>query len=133
MDEYEVQFIAEALKRNLLFEKLSSVQVAQAISLMGKVEVAVGERICTQGEEDAKLMYIVLSGAFDVVVKKDSKSEPQKVARVEAGYGAGRLTCGEVKCMAAEAISALLHRHQAARERVTDEDVARFQAVRPLL
>ena len=29
MDEYEVQFIAEALKRNLLFEKLSSVQVTQ--------------------------------------------------------------------------------------------------------
>ena len=84
MDEYEVQFIAEALKRNLLFEKLSSVQVAQAISLMGKMEVALGERICTQGEEDAKLMYVVLSGAFDVVVKKDAKTEPQKVARVEA-------------------------------------------------
>ena len=56
-----------------------------------------------------------------------------ELARVEAEYGAGRLTCGEVKRMAADAISALLRRHQAARERVTDDDVARFQAVRPLL
>ena len=71
------------------------VQVAQAISLMGKMEVALGERICTQGEEDAKLMYVVLSGAFDVVVNRARRGGRARnsgaIRRHSAQFGFGAI------------------------------------------
>ena len=58
--------------------------------------------------------------------------DDDELARVEAAYAAGLLSCGEVKQRAAEAVSEILTRHQQARARVTAEDVKRFTAVRPL-
>lgn len=52
---------------------------------------------------------------------------------VEREYAAGRLTCGEVKAMAAEAIGDVLRRHQTIRERLTAEEIAGFQVARLLV
>jgi len=73
--------------------------------------------------------------SIDVPIKYLQYFEPDDalLSRVEAEYATGARTSGEVKGMAAEAIIKVLGAHQEARARVTDEDVARFKAVRPLL
>lgn len=56
-----------------------------------------------------------------------------ELAMIEASYAAGELTCGEVKAKAAAVVSEVVTRHQEARARVTQEDVARCMSVRPIV
>mmetsp|Transcript_100388 Transcript_100388/g.299577 ORF Transcript_100388/g.299577 Transcript_100388/m.299577 type:complete len:229 (-) Transcript_100388:96-782(-) len=59
-------------------------------------------------------------------------AEGPDVAAVSRAYAAGKLLSGEVKRMAADAISAVQRRHQELRRAVSDADVALFMTRRQL-
>ncbi|GJP74141.1 hypothetical protein CLOP_g4768 [Closterium sp. NIES-67] len=55
-----------------------------------------------------------------------------ELEHIKTEYGAGRMLTGDVKKRLVEVLTAMVERHQKARELVTDEMVDAFMAVRPM-
>ena len=89
MGTYEREIVGDALQKMLLFEQLKPTQLSECMRCMVEMEVAQGERVCTQGETNASDMFVVIAGSVDIWVKPHGEGEAKHVATVGPGGALG--------------------------------------------